>query len=215
MPILVKDAYSNGNAKYAFSLRDRDLSNDRRAAFVNVNITDLVPTTSIYGAGIRTIRDFDGAVVYLADVYVEPNWPDFVDYSTTNQDGIVLDGAAEVYGSNVTIHNWNSDAAIDNKATISQFVGLTTSGSGFRAMRYWRDGPHYLVDSQIDTSNGTSVWFRECDTVELYVYNTTFNGSSTLEPDNYRWDRGSSPTIIYLDSDPREAGVMYPMFTSH
>ena len=212
MPILVKDADAS-NAKYAFSLRDDDLNNDRRAAFVNVSITDLIVTNSRYGAGITTSRSFPETVLYLANVYIEPNWPLFEDYDTTNQDGIVLDGADQVYGSNVTIHNWNSDAAIDNKANISQFVGLVTSGSGYRAMRYWRDGPHYLVDSQIDTNNGTSVWFRECDTTELYVYNTTFNGSPTLEPDNYRCDRGSSPTIIYLESDPREAGVMHPMFT--
>ena len=210
-PGLVLEA-TGGNAKYAFTPRDEQGRQDKRVGFVDVQISDLV-SDDAYGAGIGLSNDDPGFSLYLDSVAIEPNWPAWVDYETTNYDGIVLDGALEIYGEDVTITNWNADSAIDNKAQTSQFVRLIVEGPGNRAIRYWRDGPHYLVESSIDNPTGAALWFSNCDTVTLYVYDSTFNGASEVSSDVVQCDEGSMPEIIYLEDDPREAGDMHPMFT--
>ncbi len=210
-PALVLEA-TGGNAKYAFTPRDEEGRDDKRVGFVDVSISDLV-SDDAYGAGIGLSNADPGFSLYLDSVHIEPNWPAWVDYSTTNYDGIVLDGAAEIYGEDVTIVNWNADSAIDNKAEVSQFVRLIVEGPGNRAIRYWRDGPHYLVESSIDNPSGAVMWFSNCDTTTLYVYASTFNGAPQVPGDVIQCDQGSNPNIVYLEADPREAGDMHPMFT--
>ena len=172
---------------------------------------------SATGAAIATNRDAEnvGTKMFLYNVYIAPGWQDFTGYGETNFDGIVLDGASAVYGQGVTITDVNADACIDNKADISQFVNLNLSGNAHRSMRYWRNGPHHLVNSSIENPGGTGsgalIWMRTCDETTLYVYNSTFNGSSTIPMDKISCDDGGTPTIIYLTEDPRLSGSQYPM----
>ncbi len=210
MPVLVRDA-SGTNAKYAFAPRNGEPPLDNRVGFYNVTISDLV-STDAYGGGIGLSRSHPVDAIFFENVEIEPNWPEWVNYDTTNYDGIVLDGAAAAYGKEVVIRNWNADAAIDNKAQVSQFVGLTTSGAGHRTMRYWAPGPHYLVASELGNTQGSLLWFRNCDTVELHLFETTFNGQAALQPGDIECDEGSNPNLIFRDTDPRQTGEMHQMF---
>jgi hypothetical protein len=92
-------------------VREQALPDDRRVGFVNVQIRNL-ESSDAYGGGIQS-ASAPGLVLFLDDVQVEPNWPTWVDYSTTNKDGLVLDGAAAIYAEDLTIKNWNADGAID------------------------------------------------------------------------------------------------------
>jgi hypothetical protein len=55
-----------------------------------------------------------------------------------------------------------ADAALDIKAEKSQHVGLTVQeppgGPGHRILRFWKAGPHYLVDSTIGATDHGSDW---------------------------------------------------------
>jgi hypothetical protein len=201
-------------AKYAFDARETVAPDDRRIGFVDVTIEDLV-SADAFGAGIQSSAA-DGLTLFLDNVTIEPNWPTWVDYATTNKDGIVLDGSSAIYAEDLTIRNWNADGAIDNKAPISQFVRLSIQGRGNRGIRYWRAGPHYLVDSQLENTgglgDGTLMWFSDCSTVVVKIFNSTFNGMPTVPADAISCDNGSAPTLEYLTVDPRTTSEMHPMF---
>jgi hypothetical protein len=209
-PVLVHDVTACC-AKYAFDLRAQEDPDRREAGFVNVTITDLESPDG-FGAGIQTANAV-GAVIYLANVTVDPGWPLWVGYATTNYDGLVLDDAAAVYAEDLTVRNWNADGAMDDKATISQFVRLTLEGRGHRGLRIWTPGPHYLVDSRLENEGGSLFWFRNCDTAEVRVYASTFDGEPTIDASRYECDDGTTPTFVYLDVDPRTTGEMHEMFT--
>ncbi|NBD73881.1 hypothetical protein GVX82_02465 [Patescibacteria group bacterium] len=124
--------------------------------------------------------------------------------------------AAALYAENLTIRGWNADSAIDNKADISQFVNLDIDGPGNRPLRFWRRGPHYIVDSTIDKEGGGGLmWFWKCDTT-VNVYNSTFAGSDRIPMDRVVCDEGNKSDLIinYLTEDPRTTGEMHPMFDS-
>jgi len=213
-PHLVMNA-TGTNAKYAFETKDQSPPNSKEVGFIDVNITDLV-SADAYGGGILT--GDPGMVLYLSRVYIEPNWPMWQSYSTTNKDGIVLDGATAFYAEDLTIKSFNADAAIDNKASVSQMVRLTIDGPGNRSIRYWGSGPHYLVGASIDNpgtvGDGALIWIQDCSTTTLNVYDSKFNGASTIPPGTIVCENGSSPQITYLSTDPRTTGDMHPMFVA-
>jgi hypothetical protein len=209
-PALVLDA-SGTNAKYAFDVREEEAPVLAEVGFVNVTVIDLV-SEDAFGAAISTAYA-PGAITYLDNVYVEPNWPAWESYDTTNYDGIVLDESAEFYAEDLTIVSWNADCAIDIKAPITQFVRLETMGGGNRTLRYWESGPHYLVESSVNNPDGTVLWFSDCSAVTLNVYDSTFNGEAEVPEGAVECENGDSPTIVYLGEDPRTTGEMHPMFT--
>lgn len=212
-PAWVRDALTS-DGKYGFSVRTGSSSTDRRVAFTDVQITDL-RSSDRYGAGIRTNARYQDVELFLSNVYIEPNWPNWDSYEATNYDGIVLDGASVIYAQSLTIRNWNADSAIDNKARVSQFVDLSVVGAGHRPLRYWEPGPHYLVDSTIrKPGSGTLIWFKDCDAATLFVYRSSFNGSPRLSDEMVRCEKGDTPNIVYLSKDPRETGEMHPMFAA-
>lgn len=210
LPRFIRDA-SGTTAKYAFDLREEEAPNDPRAALVDVTVTDLMSTDE-YGAAIST-GYAPGATLFLSNVTLEPNWPVWESYETTNYDGMVLDGSVAIYAEDLTIRNWNADSAIDVKADTAQLVCLTTEGDGNRTLRVWRPGPHYIVASSIENEAGVILWFSDCDITTLYVYDSTFNGSPTVPADKIACDNGSNPDIVYLSTDPRTTGEMHPMFS--
>lgn len=212
-PALVKDA-TGCCAKYAFDVHEESSPDDPQVGFVNVTIKDL-ESNDAYGGGIQS-SSAPGLVLFLDNVLVEPNWPMWESYSTTNKDGLVLDDAAAIYAEDLTIKNWNADGAIDNKAPISQFVRLTFEGQGHRGMRYWGAGPHYLVESNLNNAGGVGegslLWFQDCDGAEVRIYDSTFNGSPTVPESLVSCDNGNSPNLVYLTTDPRTTGEMHEMF---
>jgi hypothetical protein len=208
-PALVMGA-TGTNAKYAFETRDDERPFGPEVGFVDVEVVDLV-STDAFGGAIQTSYS-PGAILYVANMRVEPNWPAWQDYDTTNYDGIVLDESAEFYAEDLTIASWNADSAIDIKAPIAQFVRLETEGGGNRTLRFWEDGPHYLVESNVNNPAGTVLWFSDCDAVTLNVYASTFNGAGMVAEGDVECENGSSPDIVYLDTDPRTTGEMHPMF---
>jgi hypothetical protein len=201
-------------AKYAFDVVEEVEPVDPRIGFVDVAIQDLV-SADAFGGGIVTARA-PGVELFLSDVVIEPRWPDWIDYNTTNYDGMVLDDSAAIYAEDLTIRSWNADGAIDNKAPISQFVRLTIEGRGNRGIRYWRTGPHYLVDSHLENTgglgDGTVLWFSDCDATTVRIYASTFNGSSTVPGALIGCDNGTAPQLEYLTTDPRLTGEMHEMF---
>jgi hypothetical protein len=183
---------------------------------VNVSISNL-QSSDAYGGGIMS-GYAPGLVLFLDDVYIEPNWPTWASYTSTNKDGMVLDKASAIYAEDLTIKNWNADGAVDNKAFLSQFVRLKTEGKGHRTMRYWEPGPHYLVESQLDNAGGPGMegsllWFQQCSGAVVRIYASTFNGSTTVPANKIECENGSSPQIVYLTTDPRTTGEMHPMFS--
>lgn len=202
-------------AKYAFDAIETEAPDLREIGFVDVRIHDL-SSGDAYGGGVQ-VGNASGATLFLAEVTVDPGWPEWVSYASTNYDGLVLDDAQALYAEDLTIRDWNADGAIDNKAQVSQLVRLTLEGRGHRGIRYWRPGPHYLVESTLENTGGLGegsvLWFRDCDTVELRVWDTTFNGESAVPPAAIACDEGSAPTIVYLDTDPRTTGELHEMFT--
>jgi hypothetical protein len=214
-PALVKDA-TGCCAKYSFDVTEEEAPDDPQVGFVNVTISNL-ESSDAFGGGIMS-GAAPGLVLYLANVQIEPNWPNWIDYDTTNKDGMVLDDASAIYACDLTIKNWHADGAIDNKAPVSQFVRLTLEGSGNRGIRYWEPGPHYIVDSNLNNGGelgeGSLLWFDDCSGAVVKIYNSTFNGASTLdEQQDISCDNGSSPTIEYLTTDPRTTGEMHEMFS--
>lgn len=209
-PALVLDA-SGTNAKYAFDAREEEAPVLAEIGFVNVSVIDLV-SEDAFGAAISTAYA-PGAIAYLDNVYVEPNWPAWESYDTTNYDGIVLDESEEFYAEDLTIVSWNADCAIDVKSPITQMVRLDTMGGGNRTLRYWEAGPHYLVESSVNNPDGTVLWFSDCSTVTLNVYDSTFNGESQVPADAIECENGDAPNIVYLETDPRTTGEMHEMFS--
>ncbi len=212
-PVWVRDATAS-DARYAFSIRETQRPNDPRAAFSNVEIVDL-RSSNRYGGAIKTHRSSPGMQLFLSDVRIVPNWPDWVSYEETNFDGMVLDGAVALYAQNMIISDWNADSAIDNKALTSQLVRVEITGPGHRPLRYWQPGPHYLVYATLDRPNsGPLIWFKDCDYAVLRVYRSNFNGRTTLPDDAVACSTGAGPEIEYLEKDPRITGEMHPIFTS-
>lgn len=209
-PTLVLDA-SGTNAKYAFDVREEEDPVLAEVGFVNVTAINLV-SEDAFGAAISTAYA-PGTIAYLDNVYVEPNWPAWESYETTNYDGIVLDESAEFYAEDLTIVSWNADCAIDIKSPITQMVRLETMGGGNRTLRYWESGPHYLVESSVNNPDGTVLWFSDCSTVTLNVYDSTFNGEDVVPESAIECENGDSPTIVYLETDPRTTGEMHEMFS--
>jgi hypothetical protein len=201
-------------AKYAFDAVEEAEPVDPQIGFVDVTIQDLV-TTDAFGGGIVSARA-PGLVLYLSDVRIEPRWPSWIDYDTTNLDGMVLDNAAAIYAEDLTVASWNADSAIDNKAPTSQLVRFAMQGPGNRGIRYWTDGPHYLVDSTLENPGGLGdeavMWFESCDTTVVRIYNSTFNGAPTVPIDLVQCNNGSAPQLEYLTVDPRTTGEMHAMF---
>lgn len=208
-PALVLDA-SGGASKYAFDVREDEAPVLAEVGFVAVTIRDLV-SDDPFGGGIST-GYAPGAIVYLDDVYIEPNWPAWESYDTTNYDGMVLDESAAIYAEDLTITNWNADSAIDIKSPVAQFVRLRTEGAGNRALRFWEAGPHYLVDSSVSNPGGTMLWFSDCDAVTLNVYATLFDGQQEVPESAVECENGSAPNIVVLEVDPRTTGEMHEMF---
>lgn len=213
-PALVHDA-SGCCGKYAFDVVETEAPDRREVGFVDVAITDL-ESEDAFGAGIQA-ANARGLTLFLAGVTIDPQWPTWVGYSTTNKDGIVLDGAAALYAADLTITNWNADAAIDNKAPLSQLVSFQMRGHGHRGIRYWGAGPHYLVGSTLentgDLGEGSLLWFADCATAVVKIYDSTFNGAPTLDPAAIACDNGTAPTLEYLTTDPRTTGEMHEMFS--
>lgn len=203
----------------------------KQVGFVNVNVHDQI-VDGQFAAGIVTIggNDWDTELdTYMSNVTITPNLPAWQDYTTTNFDGMTMDGGWEfghTYASDVTVNNW-SDAALDVKPGVLQGVRLHINGSGYNTLKLWWNGPHYIVDSTIVNSrynaatpsgrdDGGIIWTWFCHQLVVNVYNSTFNGQSTI-PDNWIscTDRtGGGPTINYLTVDPRTTGEMNPMFTA-
>jgi hypothetical protein len=212
-PALVQAA-SGCCAKYAFDVVEEVEPADPEIGFVDVTIRDLV-SVDAYGGGVVSARA-PGLTLYLSNVEVAPAWPAWVDYDTTNYDGLVLDESAAIFAEDLAIVDWNADAAIDNKAPVSQFVRLRIEGRGNRAIRYWRTGPHYLVDSQLENAGGLGdgdvMWFADCDATTVRIYGSTFNGSPTVPGDLIGCDNGTAPNLEYLEIDPRTTGEMHEMF---
>lgn len=202
-------------AKYAFDAVEEEAPDLPEIGFIDVEIHDLV-SGDAFGGGVQVSRAA-GATLFLSAVTIDPGWPEWVSYDSTNYDGMVLDDAQAIYAEDLTIRDWNADGAIDNKAQVSQFVRLTIEGRGHRGIRYWRPGPHYLVESSLENTGGLGegsvLWFRDCDSVELRVWDTTFNGDSTVPPGAVACDDGSDPTIVHLGTDPRTTGELHEMFT--
>ena len=214
IPRLVHDA-TVSKGKYGFDLRDQEDPKDPRVALVNVRITDLVSTDG-YGGSFET-GDAAGAHVFLSNVYLEPNWPTWVSYATTNYDGMTLDGSEEIFAEDVTVKNWNADTAADIKSKRAQFVCLTTEGNGHRTLRFWHVGPHYLVKSSLNNGTGDLIWMETCTGAKIFVYDSTFNGAPTLPADKISCndsETGTPPEIVYLTVDPRSTGEMHPMFSA-
>ncbi|MFN2307894.1 MAG: hypothetical protein ABR504_13020 [Paracoccaceae bacterium] len=203
-------------AKYAVSLRRGPGGGE--AALSNLRIGPLV-STDAYGAGVRVevpkshVDSSDSEVrLFLHDVQISPNWPDWLTYGKTNYDGVDFSSPGELYGHAVRIHNWNADAALDIKADRSQFVDLEVSGPGNRPLRYWRAGPHDLIASSISRPDeGPLVWFADCDAATLRIHGTLFNGDEHLPLHKISCERGEEPEIIHLSDDPRVTGDVHPM----
>jgi chitodextrinase len=239
-PGIVHDGVCTGGY-YCYEVSDHDLSlyppypppsTDVRFAFVNTTVSNQI-VDGQFAAGILT----DGGTtwnttldLYLANVSITPNFPVWQNYQTTNFDGMTMDGGfgqGHVYASDVTINGWD-DAAFDVKPGFLQCVRCNVTGSGFNTFKFWNPGPHYIVDSTIvntrydantaeNRDDGGIIWTWFCGQLVLNVYNSTFNGSSTIPS---KWisctDRtGGAPTINYLTTDPRTTGEMSPMFTAH
>ncbi len=221
-PAFLKN-YNGSGGKYTIAAVDTTTPDDRRIALLNSKFTNPYSTVR-YGASLHSSQYTSGINMkwYISKVYVEPNWPKWVDYATTNYDGLTIDGPqgtnTELYAEDLTIKNWNADAAIDTKATKNQFVRLTIEGSGNRSLRLWRPGPTYLVDSRIDnpggSGNGALVWMKDCSTTIVRVWNSTFNGSTTIPTSKISCEIGN-PSITYLTKDPRTTGEMHPMFSTN
>lgn len=211
VPRFIHDATAT-NAKYAFDLREEEEPVDLRAALVDVEVTDLVSPDG-YGGAVVT-ANAPGLSLFVSNVRLEPNWPDWVSYDTTNYDGMVLDDSEELYAEDLTVLNWNADAALDIKTNHAELVCLRTGGSGHRALRFWRPGPHYLVKSTIENDTQALVWMSDCDATTLYVYDSTFNGEPTIPEGKLECENGADPSVVYLDVDPRTTGEMHPMFST-
>jgi hypothetical protein len=209
-PALVKDA-TGTNGKYAFDLKENTGNADKRIAMMNVSISNLT-SGDAYGAGVRAGANVE---LFMSNVTVDPGWPAWVNYSTTNYDGVDLDGSGnKIYAEDLTITNWNADGGIDVKSSRAEFVNLTISGAGHRVLRIWRPGPHYLVDSSLSSSQGSDlIWISSAAAGgTLYVYNCTFDGAPTCPTNRIDREGGSNLSIVYLNTDPRLTGDMHEMF---
>jgi hypothetical protein len=208
-PALVKNA-TGCCSKYSFDMQDNVAPNIKEIAFVNVAMKDM-SSPDAFGSGL--LNTTTGMSVFVANAYIEPNWPLFVDFTTTNYDGIVINTGAGFYADQLVVKNWNAHAAVDTKAQINQIVGLRTIGQGQDAIDFWRDGPHYIVNSSLNNSNPSRlIWINDCTSATIYVYNSTFNGAATANG-QYTCGTGTTANIIYLTYDPRTTGEMHPMFT--
>ncbi|MCT8158636.1 hypothetical protein [Pseudoruegeria sp. SHC-113] len=210
-PVVLKHAQVS-QARYGVSIHERVPPLDPRIALIDVSISDL-RSANAFGGGIKTHSGSPGVELFLVNVTINPNWPHWVSYAKTNYDGLVLDAAAAIYAQNLTVNNWNADSAIDNKAEISQFVNLVISGPGHRPIRYWRPGPHFLVDADISREGtGPLLWFRHCEATTVYIYNSVFNGEPRVTGPMVQCDEGTAPNLVYLPEDPVKKGKMSSMF---
>ena len=229
-PFWARDAERNGG-KYCFEVRTDDHNRDTRAAFTNVKGLDPgkfltnpnAGSNTAYYAGIKTNSVGKGVNVYdlfLSHVLLETNYPDFNSYNTTNYDAMTLDSTRALYAEYLTIRAQGGDAAIDNKANYTQLVNCDIRGPVHRTLRFWGRGPHYIVNTRLEnlkpdgSSNGNAlIWAYNGDTVDIRVWNSTFDGSPTLSPRRIKADRGGTPKITYLDKNPLLTGALHPMFS--
>ncbi len=205
-------------SKYGFQVVDAVAPYDRRVAFVNVTIKDLV-SLDAFGGAISTTRKYPGMVMFLSNVRIDPKWPMWKSYSKTNYDGMVLDASAATYAEDLTITNWNADTAMDIKSKVAQLVRTKIEGPGHRSLRYWGSGPYYIVDSNISNpgtvGGGTLIWVKDCRNAIFNIYNSQFNGSSKIPADKLQCDAGkkSDLKVNYLTRDPKTTGEMHPMLS--
>lgn len=209
LPRLLRDVTAT-NAKYAFDFQEMEGPADPRVGLINVRVTDLV-SNDAFGGSLVT-DDAPGAHLFLSNVHLEPNWPAWESYATTNYDGMVLDDSEDIYAEDLTIVGWNADSAIDIKSNHAELVCLVTQGNGNRTLRFWKPGPHYLVKSTLENQTGDIVWMSDCSATQLFVFDSTFNGEAQLPADKISCEEGQDPQIVYLDVDPRTTGEMHPMF---
>lgn len=207
-------------------------STDQRAALVNVTVSNQI-VNGPYAAGILFNGNGNGWIdhmeAFLSNVTITPNLPPWVDYATTNFDTITFDGGwptGKVYMEDVTANGWD-DAAFDVKGQSMQAVRIKTNGSGYNTLKLWHAGPHYIVDSVISNSrwntadppvgDGGLLATMDCTTAEIRIWNSTFNGSTTLNRNKVRCFYTGTPADIkikYLSIDPRKTGEMHPMFVA-
>ena len=210
-PALVRDAQLNA-ARIGFSLRRGPEGAVPQIALVGVSAQNM-QSSDRYGSAIKTHRNDAGLSVFLNDVTLRPGWPNWVSYEETNYDAITLDAAEALYAQTLTITDWNADAAIDSKAERTQLVNVSITGDGFRPLRLWRAGPHYIVHSRIDKlGGGTLIWLKDCDQARLRIFASQFAGAPRLTPAQVSCETGEYPAIEYLLEDPRQTGEMHPMF---
>ncbi|MEI4197915.1 hypothetical protein [Roseovarius sp. E0-M6] len=212
-PMLVRNAELRA-ARIGFSLRHGSEGTPRQVAFFDITVRDM-RSHDRYGAAIKTHRKDPGISVFLSDVSLRPDWPDWISYETTNYDAITLDSAEALYAQAVTIADWNADAAIDSKAETTQLVDVVITGPGHRPLRLWRPGPHYIVHSRINKpAEDTLIWLKDCERAQLRIFASRFNGASRLSSDQVSCETGEFPAIEYLSEDPRQTGEMHPVFAT-
>src|SRR6266567_727118 len=147
---------------------------DQRVAFVNVTVSNQVQNGK-FGSGIITLGNVHGwndmLDTFFSNVTISPYWPAFVNYQTTNLDGITFDAGhpgvppvpgrgGHVYAEDLTVACpvpegqpaapcW-ADAALDVKPLNLQANRVHTEGSGINTLKLWQKGPHYIVNSTIN-----------------------------------------------------------------
>ena len=239
-PVFFRDAECKGGYYCLQVFTPRKVTSAGTSAyFMNVKIHDQ-GVNGQYAAGFLTTptgpsKDYNDDPpfdVYMSNVTITPNLPAWKDYQTTNFDGITFDGGwrtGHVYAEDLTVNNW-ADAAIDVKGKQVQLVRFKSGGDGTNnghgTLKLWWAGPHYIVDSTVNNStfltagaSGDSglVGTYDCATLELRIWNSTFNGSTTLPRSKIAcWGKGTSADVkvTYLTTDPRTTGEMHPMFGS-
>lgn len=187
---------------------------------LNVTVAPYWPAFANY-----TNTNFD-ALTFDGGWSNSPGWP--------NVSGAT---GGHVYAKNLTVSCpatptvtcW-ADAALDVKPLTLQCVNCHTEGGGINTLKLWWPGPdtskgwtgHYIVNSTINNAryassppvgtDGGLVWTWDCGKLVLNIYNSTFNGSSTLPLNMITCQVAGTPTIHYLTSDPTQTGEMHPMF---
>lgn len=216
---------------------DWGFATDKRLAFVDTNFGPQ-QVNGQYGAalmcwgGENKTGDhlFD---VYLSNVHLDPAWPAWKDYNTTNMDAATFDCGFQdghLYVKDVWVTGW-ADAALDVKMGAIQADHLTTNGNGLNTLKLWWKGPHYFVNSDINNTryksttnpsapdspaagDGGMIYFAQCQGTIVNLYGSKFNGYTTLGRNQYSCGDGAdkSVTVNNLTTDPRTTGEMHPLF---
>jgi hypothetical protein len=238
-PILFDGATVTGGEKYGCDVCPT-MPTKQEFGMVDSSVSGQHPRTNDqYGASIiastnsnmtRTCLNPASTVGYLVNVTLNPGlppWDPVGTYNTTNFDGVTWDAegpSSALYTSGVTVLDW-ADAALDIDAKKSEHVRLTVQappdGPGYRALRFWTPGPHYLVDSTIADGSPFLIWVSAAarDNFELRVWKSSFAGQQTVPDGRAVWGDDNDPLpmerIKYLNLDPRATGEMHEMFAAH